>query len=138
MRPGSLQSHSGRTTLAEDDCRIAMPGISMKLLRLLPVVACASVLALAPVGASASDLEDALRELAGRYEQGTQRELRVAQRNGGKTLSEAVEQVRRQTNGRILSAETRMSGNREMHHIKVLTKDGKVKTHKIKGRKRGN
>ena len=110
----------------------------MKLLRLLPVVACSSLLALTPVGASANELEDALRELAGRYEQGAKRELRVAQRNGGKTLSEAVEQVRRQTNGRILSAETRMSGNREMHHIKVLTKDGKVKTHKVRGRKRGN
>ena len=110
----------------------------MKLLRLLPVVAGVLWLALTPVGASANDLEDALRELAGGYEHGARQNLRVAQRNGGKTLSEAVEQVRRQTNGRILSAETRMSGNREMHHIKVLTKDGKVKTHKIKGRKRGN
>lgn len=110
----------------------------MKLVRLLPIVLAGSLLALTPVGASAFDLEDTLRDLASQHERGVQRELRVAQKNGGKSLSEAVEQVRRQTNGRILSAETRMSGDREMHHIKVLTKDGKVKTHKVRGRKRGN
>ncbi len=61
--------------------------------------------------------------------------LQLAQNSGGKTLSQAVEQVRSQTGGRILSAETKVQGNREVHHIKVLTKDGKVKTHKIQGRK---
>ena len=60
----------------------------------------------------------------------------VAQSNG-KSLSQAVEDVRRQTGGRILSAETRVQGGREVHHIKVLTKDGKVKTYKVQGRKRG-
>lgn len=60
----------------------------------------------------------------------------VAQKGGGKTLAEAIEQVRRQTKGRILSAETRVNGNREVHHIKVLTRDGKVKTFKIQGRRR--
>lgn len=49
------------------------------------------------------------------------------------SLNEAVEQVRRQYNGRIVSAETRVSGNREVHHIKVLTEDGKVKTERIPG-----
>ena len=62
--------------------------------------------------------------------------LSVMQSNG-LTLSQAVEQVRRQYNGRIVSAETRCNGNRETHEIKVLTKDGKVKTHKVQGRKRG-
>ena len=56
----------------------------------------------------------------------------------GKSLSEAVEQVRRQTKGRIVSAETKVKNGREVHHIKVLTEDGKVKTHKVQGRKRGN
>jgi hypothetical protein len=37
---------------------------------------------------------------------------------------------------RIVSAETRVQGGREVHHIKVLTKDGKVKTHKVDGRRR--
>jgi hypothetical protein len=56
---------------------------------------------------------------------------------GGKTLNEAVEQVRRQyKDGRIISAETKMKGDREVHHIRVMV-DGKVKTVKVNGRKRG-
>lgn len=58
-----------------------------------------------------------------------------AQRDGP-TLSQAVEQVRRQYNGRIVSAETQMQGNREVHVIKVLTDDGKVKTVRVPGRTR--
>ena len=68
---------------------------------------------------------------------GSERPFQVAQGNG-KSLSEAVEQVRRQTNGRIVSAQTKVKNGREVHHIKVLTEDGKVKTHKVQGRKRGN
>jgi hypothetical protein len=64
-------------------------------------------------------------------------EFRLAQ-GGGMTLDQAVEQVRRQYNGRIVSAETRVSGNREVHHIKVLTEDGKVKTVTVPGRTLGN
>ena len=63
--------------------------------------------------------------------------LRIVQ-DDGMTLSEAVESVRRSTDGRIVSAATKTKGGREVHHIKVLTKDGKVKTHKIPGRKIGN
>jgi hypothetical protein len=56
---------------------------------------------------------------------------------GGKTLNQAVEQVRRQyKDGRIISAETKVSGGREVHHIRVMV-DGKVKTVKVNGRKRG-
>jgi uncharacterized membrane protein YkoI len=66
---------------------------------------------------------------------GVSANLLVAQ-SDGPSLDEAVEQVRRQYNGRIVSAETRISGGREMHHIKVLTKDGKVKTVRIPGRTR--
>ncbi len=55
----------------------------------------------------------------------------------GMSLAEAIESVRRGGNvERILSAETKVSGGREVHHIKVLTKDGKVKTHTRPGRKR--
>jgi len=64
--------------------------------------------------------------------------FRVAQNNGGKSLSQAIEQVRRQTGGQILSATTKVKGNREVHHVKVLTKDGKVRTVKVPGRRRGN
>jgi hypothetical protein len=62
--------------------------------------------------------------------------LHVAQSNG-KTLSQAVEQVRRQYKGRIVSAETKRSGNREVHHIKVLMEGGKVKTVRVNGRTLG-
>ncbi len=108
----------------------------MKLARLTAIVILSGALALGSASASAFDLEQSLRELQEQYDEGRKPENRVMQ-NSGKSLSEAVEQVRRQTNGRILSAETKVSGNREVHHIKVLTKDGKVKTHKVQGRNRG-
>jgi uncharacterized membrane protein YkoI len=59
----------------------------------------------------------------------------LAQSNGV-SLSQAIEQVRRQTGGQILSAETRVQGGREVHHIKVLINNKQVKTYKINGRKR--
>ncbi|HZW58745.1 MAG TPA: hypothetical protein VFE85_00510 [Woeseiaceae bacterium] len=49
------------------------------------------------------------------------------------SLSDAVERVRRQYQGRIVSAETERRGKREVHVIKVLTDDGKVKTVRIQG-----
>lgn len=93
----------------------------MTLMRLLAILVICSAMALGPVSAVADDPEGVV--------------LRLAQNDDGKTLSQAVEQVRGQTGGRILSAETKVQGNREVHHIKVLTKDGKVKTHKIQGRR---
>ena len=110
----------------------------MILVRFLAILTVCSGLALTPVGASAFDLEQELEELQAQYRDGAKPEYRAAQNSGGKSLGEAIEQVRRQTNGTILSAETKVKGNREVHHIKVLTKDGKVKTHKVQGRKRGN
>ena len=94
-------------------------------MRLLSIILIFAALALTPVGASADD------RTAG------DAGLLVIAQNSGKSLSQAVEQVGRQTGGRILSAETRIEGGREVHHIKVLTEDGKVKTHKVPGRKRG-
>jgi len=49
------------------------------------------------------------------------------------SLSEAIDRVRRQYGGRIISAETIRSGNREVHVIKVLTSDNTVKTVRING-----
>jgi len=60
---------------------------------------------------------------------------RVTQSNG-MSLSQAVAQVRRQTNGKIISAETRVRGGREVHYIKVLLKNGKVTTKQVNGRRR--
>ncbi len=60
-----------------------------------------------------------------------------AMQGNGVTLSQAVEQVRRQYNGRILSAQTQVSDDRETHVIKVLTEDGTVKTVRVAGKRRG-
>ena len=54
----------------------------------------------------------------------------------GMTLEQAVAQVRRQYNGQIVSAETRVRGGKEVHVIRVLTSDGTVKTVEIPGRQR--
>ena len=61
--------------------------------------------------------------------------LHVAQADG-MSLSQAIESVRRRTGGKVVSVETKVQGGREVHHIKVLTKDGKVKTHRVNGRRR--
>ncbi len=61
-----------------------------------------------------------------------------ASQHGAKTLEEAINWVRNQGNvDHILRAETRVSGGREVHHIKVLTKDGVIRIYKIPGRKLG-
>ncbi len=61
-----------------------------------------------------------------------------ASQDGGKTLEEAIHCVRNQGNvDSILQAETRVSGGREVHHIKVLMKDGAIRTYKIPGTRGG-
>ena len=60
------------------------------------------------------------------------RGVQVAQ-SGCMSLSQAIEQIRRQTGGKILSAKTRVQGGREVHHIKVLINDKQVKTYTIAG-----
>lgn len=50
----------------------------------------------------------------------------VAERTSGISLDQAVEQVRRETGGRILSAETINKNGQQVHRIKVLTPDHKV------------
>ena len=106
-------------------------------MRILPILLLSCSLALLPAASRASDLEQSMHGSGAEFASDGYTGLRVAQSGGGKSLSEAVEQVRRQTNGRILNAQTKVKGNREVHHIKVLTKDGKVKTVKVQGRKRG-
>ena len=106
-------------------------------MRILPILMLLAGLLLMPAPAAALDLEDVLREAKSHYDQGSRPGHRTTQGGGGKSLSEAIEQVRRQTGGQILSAKTKVNGNREVHHIKVLTKDGKVRTVKVQGRRRG-
>lgn len=106
-------------------------------MRFLAKLTICTALVLGPLGANALFLDDPAAAAAGDAVEVRETGDEVSQDNGGKTLSEAVDQVRRQTGGKILSAETKVQGGREVHHIKVLTDDGKVKTHKVKGKRRG-
>lgn len=47
--------------------------------------------------------------------------------NNGLSLDAAVRQVRQQTGGRILSAETVQRNGKRLHRIKVLLPDGTVR-----------
>jgi uncharacterized membrane protein YkoI len=89
--------------------------------------------ALLPLRAAAFDLEENLKAQHVQYQ--GEPLLQVAQ-GDGMSLSEAIESVRSRTGGRVVSAETKVSNGREVHYIKVLTEDGKVKTHKVNGRRR--
>lgn len=90
---------------------------------------------LVPAAADAFDLEESLRAVHAQHQQAQKADLRVTK--DGMTLDQAIESVRRRGDvDRILSAETRRDGGRETHYIRYLTKDGKVKTAKIRGRSR--
>ncbi|MDJ0760350.1 MAG: hypothetical protein QNJ19_13190 [Woeseiaceae bacterium] len=83
--------------------------------------------------AAAFDLEADLKQLAN-GETLVEPSLEAAQ--DGMSLSQAVDSVRRRGNvERIVSAQTRVEGDREMHHIRYMTKDGKVRTAKVRGRR---
>ena len=49
------------------------------------------------------------------------------------SLSQAVEQVRRSTGGKVLSASKSVRGDREVYSIKVITKNGSVRTVRVSG-----
>ena len=99
-------------------------------------IAAIAALILVPAAASAFDLEESLRQLHEQHRLADKPGLRVAK--DGMTLDEAIESVRgRGDVDRILSAETRRDGDRETHYIRYLTKDGKVKTAKVRGQSRG-
>lgn len=91
-----------------------------------------TALAILPLRAQAFDVEQALREQHPQYPGEQVFELTQA---NGMTLSQAIESVKRRTGGRVVGAETKVQGGREVHHIRVL-KDGKVKTYKVNGRRR--
>ena len=97
-------------------------------MRTLPTLLLISIALAASAQGFAAQIE------RGHTEKITPPALSVTQSNGV-TLSQAVEQVRRQYNGRIVSAETERNGDRETHVIKVLTEDGKVKTVRVPGKR---
>ena len=94
-----------------------------------------AAVAMLPLRAAAFDLEENLKAQHVQYE--AQPPLQIAQQDG-MSLSQATASIRSRLKpgDRIVSAETRVQGGREVHHIKVLTKDGKVRTHKVNGRRR--
>jgi uncharacterized membrane protein YkoI len=100
--------------------RLALTMILLAALPLLPAAADAFALDRAP---------------AAPHEQAPVPQLGTTQ-SDGMTLSQAIESVRKQTGGRVVSAETKVQGGREVHHIKVLMENGKVKTFKVNGPKR--
>jgi len=57
---------------------------------------------------------------------------------GGVSLNEAVQQVQRETGGRVLSADTVSQGGRSLHRIKVLTPSGQVRIVTIDAQSRGH
>ena len=64
----------------------------------------------------------------------------IARRGGGDSgvsLNEAVQQVRRETGGRVLSAETVNQSGRTVHRIKVLTPSGQVRVVVVDAQSRG-
>jgi len=55
----------------------------------------------------------------------------------GMSLSQAVASIRRRGDvERVVSAKTENKNGREVHVIRYMTKDGKVKTARIQGRRR--
>lgn len=104
---------------------IELPSYDTRRMRLLLTLLMFTGLALSSGPAAASDVEQ--------YQGAV--DVHVAQADG-MSLSQAIESVRRRTGGKVVSAETKVQGGREVHHIKVLTKDGKVKTHRVNGRRR--
>ena len=75
-------------------------------------------LALLPTRSDAFDIEQALKEQHVQYR--GEQVFSVAQQ-GGMTLAQAIESVRRRTNGRVVNAETRVQGGREVHYIKAVS-----------------
>ncbi len=60
--------------------------------------------------------------------------LSLPVQGGGLSLDKAVKQVRQQTGGRVLSANTVHRGGRVVHRVRVLLPDGRVRTIEIQGR----
>ncbi len=53
------------------------------------------------------------------------------------SLEEAAQQAARQNNAKVLSARTVEQGDRRVHEIKLLTKDGVVKTVRVPDNRKG-
>ncbi len=86
--------------------------------RRLILCACLLSLALAPRTAASIDLRGISNQLAHPPGQSQKQ---------GISLDEAIARARRQSDGKVISAETVRQNGRQVHRIKILTRDGRVK-----------
>lgn len=111
---------------------IDLPSYDTWRMRLIPILLVFVAATFAAADVRAFELEEALKAQHVQYQ--APAEYSISQSNG-MSLSQAIQSVRSRTGGKVISAETKVQGGREVHHIKVL-KDGKVKTYKVNGRRR--
>ena len=83
------------------------------------LIICGSVILLAarPLVAAAFDYRDLTNQFA----------HPAYSESEGVSLDEAISRARRQSDGKVLAAETVRVGGRNVHRIKILTSDGRVK-----------
>ncbi len=112
---------------------IVLPSYDTRRMRLLLTLLIVTALTLLSGPAAAADLEEVLKMQHLQYQ--GEADLQIAQ-SDCMSLSQAIELIRRSSGGKVVGAETKVQGGREVHHIRVLTKDGKVKTHKVNGCRR--
>jgi uncharacterized membrane protein YkoI len=84
--------------------------------RRLIICACIVPLAAGPRVAACFDFRDFSKQFA----------QSASSEGRGISLDEAVSRARRQSDGKILSAETVRVDGRRVHRIKILTRDGRV------------
>jgi uncharacterized membrane protein YkoI len=75
-------------------------------------------LAAVPYTASAYDFSDLSNQFA---------HPQSSDQSRGISLDEAIARARREADGKVISAETVRQGNRSVHRIKILTRDGRVR-----------
>ena len=109
---------------------IDLPSYDTCRMRLILTLLILLVVAISPRQAEAFDLETTLKAQHIQYQ--GEPDYRVAQSNC-MSLSQAIASVRGRVKGQVLEARTVVKGGREVHHIKVLTDDKKVKTFKVNG-----
>jgi len=83
----------------------------------LTLCACMLLLAVAPRVAAPIDYRDITNQFA----------HPAYSEKQGISLDEAIARARQQSDGKILSAETVRDRGRNVHRIKILTRDGRVK-----------
>ena len=83
----------------------------------LTLCVCMLVLAVAPRVAAPIDYRDITNQFA----------HPAYSEKQGISLDEAIARARRQSDGKVLSAETVRDRGRNVHRIKILTSDGRVK-----------